>query len=127
MLRSTIAHELAHLMYKWPDDMEESWIEEIAIAISGAFLFPKSDAIRELGIRRTSISKDMLLVAKEYKVSMFLLVKCAQISGIISNSIAKDFFIIASSAGWRKNEPVRIEKENPTLVEQLVYRAVNER
>lgn len=124
--RSTIAHELAHLMYKWPDDMEESRIEEIATAISGAFLFPKSDVIRELGIRRTSISKDMLLVAKEYKVSMFLLVKRAQISGIISNSIAKDFFITASSAGWRKNEPVRIEKEKPTLFEQLVYRAVNE-
>lgn len=124
--RSTIVHELSHLMFKWPQDMEDSSIEELATAISGAFLFPKTDAIRELGIRRTVISKDMLLVAQEYGISMFLLVKRAQLSSIISKSLAKGFYIKASSAGWRKNEPVRIDKENPTLFEQLVYRAVNE-
>lgn len=124
--RSTIVHELSHLMFKWPDDMENSRIEEFATAISGALLFPKSDAIRELGIRRTVISKDMLLVAKEYGISMFLLVKRAQLSGIISTNVAKKFYINASKAGWRKNEPARIDKEVPTLFEQLVYRAINE-
>lgn len=124
--RSTIVHELSHLMFKWPQDTEDSSIEELATAISGAFLFPKTDAIRELGIRRTVISKDMLLVAQEYGISMFLLVKRAQLSGVISKSVAKEFYVRASSAGWRKNEPVRIDKENPTLFEQLVYRAVNE-
>lgn len=124
--RSTIAHELSHLMFKWPDNMEDDEVERLATAISGAFLFPKSDAIRELGIHRTALSKDMLLVAQEYGISMLLLIKRAQLSGIISASLAKEFFIAASSAGWRKNEPARIEKENPTLFEQLVYRAVNE-
>ncbi|MGI6113718.1 MAG: helix-turn-helix domain-containing protein [Mahellales bacterium] len=124
--RSTIVHELSHLMYKWPEDMEDNKIEELATSISGAFLFPKSDAIRELGIRRTIISKDMLLVAQEYGISMYLLVKRAELLGIISANLAKKFYISASSAGWRKNEPVRIENERPTLFEQLVYRAVNE-
>ncbi len=124
--RSTIVHELSHLMFSWPDNMEDSTIEELATAISGAFLFPKTDAIRELGIHRTAISRDMLLVAQEYGISMYLLIKRAQLSGIVSASLAKEFYIAASSAGWRKKEPVRIEKENPTLFEQLVYRAVNE-
>lgn len=124
--RSTLAHEIAHLMFKWPEDMVDSMIENIATAISGAFLFPKSDAIRELGIRRTSISKDMQLVAKEYGISMFLLVKRAQLSGIITKSLENQFYILASSLGWRKNEPTRIENEIPTLFEQLVYRAINE-
>lgn len=124
--RSTIVHELSHLMFIWPDNMEDSNIEELATAISGAFLFPKTDAIRELGIHRTSISKDMLLVAQEYGISMFLLVKRAQLSGIVTASTAKDFYIAASKAGWRKDEPVRIAKEHPTLFEQLVYRAINE-
>ncbi|KLU59275.1 hypothetical protein CEB3_c42610 [Peptococcaceae bacterium CEB3] len=127
--RSTIAHELSHLMFKWPDNMADGKIEEIATAISGAFLFPKSDAIRELGIRRTIISiisKDILLVAQEYGISMYLLAKRAQLLGIISAGSAKEFYIAASSAGWRKNEPVRVEKEKPTLFEQLVYRAINE-
>jgi Zn-dependent peptidase ImmA (M78 family)/DNA-binding XRE family transcriptional regulator len=125
--RSTISHELAHLMFQWPKDMEECKIEELATAISGAFLFPKTDAIRELGIHRTTISKDMQLVAKEYGISMYLLVKRAQLSRIISDSLAKQFYIHGSKVGWRKNEPSRIEKEDPTLFKQLVFRAVNEK
>ncbi len=124
--RSTIAHELSHLMFQWPDDMEDSKVEEIATAVSGSFLFPKLDVIRELGVNRTSISKDMIPVAQEYGVSMFLLVKRAQLLGVITASLAKSFFISASSAGWRKNEPVRIDSESPRLFNQLVYRAINE-
>lgn len=124
--RSTIVHELAHLMFKWPDDMEGSEAEKLATAISGAFLFPKNDALRKLGVRRTKISKDMLLIAEEYGISMFLLVKRAQLLGIISSNLANNFYVLASSSGWRKNEPSRIENERPTLFEQLVYRAINE-
>jgi Zn-dependent peptidase ImmA (M78 family)/transcriptional regulator with XRE-family HTH domain len=124
--RSTIVHELSHLMFIWPDNMNDRKIEEMSTAISGAFLFPKRDALRELGIHRTAISKDMLLVAQEYGISMFMLVKRAQLSGIVSENIAKGFYIAVSKAGWRKNEPVRIDKETPSLFEQLVYRAVNE-
>ena len=125
--RSTIVHELAHLMFNWHDNMQESKIEELATAISGAFLFPKKDAIRELGIHRTAISKDMILVAKEYGISMFMLVKRARILNIISTNLEKKFYIYASSVGWRKNEPIRINEETPTLFNQLVYRAVNEK
>lgn len=125
--RSTMAHELAHLMFQWPTDMEEGKIEEYATAISGAFLFPKTDALRELGVHRTGISKDMIQVAKEYGISLYLLVKRAYLSKIISASLEKDFYIQASSWGWRKSEPSRIEKEAPNLFEQLVYRAVNEK
>jgi Zn-dependent peptidase ImmA (M78 family)/transcriptional regulator with XRE-family HTH domain len=123
--RSTIVHELAHLMFRH-NKMHSSGVEETTTAISGAFLFPKSDAIRELGVHRTVISKDMLLIAQEYGISMFMLVKRAQIAGIISPSVAKQFYVKAASAGWRKNEPSRINKESPLLFKQLVYRAVNE-
>lgn len=124
--RSTIVHELSHFMFKWPDDMDEKQVEKSVTSISGAFLIPRADAIRELGIRRTAVSKDMLLVAQEYGISMYMLVKRARLSGIISESVERQFYIDASKAGWRKNEPVRIEKENPILFEQLVYRAINE-
>lgn len=124
--RSTIVHELAHLMFVWPENMADKDIENHATAIGGAFLFPESDALRELGIHRSRISKDMLLVCKEYGVSMALLVKRAQLANIISNSLYTDYNIQASKAGWRKNEPSRIAREKPRLFEQLVYRAVNE-
>lgn len=124
--RSTIVHELAHLMFVWPEDMGDKEIEKMATAISGAFLFPKLDAVRELGIRRTAITRDMVLVAIEYGISMMLLVKRAEISRIISIAVAKDFYIKASQFGWRTAEPSRIEREKTSLFEQLVYRAVNE-
>lgn len=126
-VRSTIAHELSHLMFIWPKDMPDKEIEDRATAISGAFLFPRSDAIRELGIRRSSVTGgDMTLVAKEYGISMLLLVKRSEIVKIISVSTARRFYIAASQAGWRTAEPARIAAEHPSLFEQLVYRAVNE-
>lgn len=124
--RSTIVHELAHLMFKWPGDMEEKEIEKMATAIGGAFLFSEADARRELGVCRSSITQDMVPIAIEYGISVMLLVKRAEICHIISESVAKGFYIIASKAGWRKNEPSRIKREKSSLFEQLVYRAVNE-
>ena len=124
--RSTIVHELAHLMFVWPESLDDKDVEKMATAIGGAFLFPESDARRELGFRRSAVTRDMLLVAIEYGISMMLLVKRAELTHIVSEAAAKDFYIKASKAGWRTDEPSRIEKENPSLFKQLVYRAVNE-
>ena len=124
--RSTIVHELAHLMFCWPDDVQGKTQEERATAISGAFLLPANDARRELGIKRSAVTNDMTMVAKEYGVSMMLLAKRAHLAGIISEPAYKTFCIAASKAGWRKNEPSRIAPEQPALFEQLVYRAVCE-
>ena len=126
--RSTLGHELAHIIFDWSNvNMSEKEIENYATAISGAFLFPKSDVIRELGIHRTSISKDMEFVAKEYGISMFLIAKRAELSNVVSQKVAKDFYIFASKQGWRKKEPNRIPPEKAYLFNQLVYRAVNEK
>ena len=124
--RSTIAHELAHLMFLWPDSMEEKEAERKATSISGAFLFPISDAVRELGVRRSSVSSDMIMVAVEYGISMWLLTKRAEIAHILNSSQAKSFYVRASFHGWKTAEPSRIPREYPSLFQQLVYRAVNE-
>ena len=124
--RSTIVHELAHLMFNWPEEVQGKAQEDRATAISGAFLLPANDLRRELGMRRSGVTKDMTLVAKEYGVSMMLLAKRANLCGIVGDSAYKSFCIMASKAGWRKQEPERISAERPMLFEQLVYRAVCE-
>lgn len=124
--RSTVIHELAHLMFAWPSGMEAQEIEQKATAISGAFLFPKSDVLRELGVRRSAITADMTLVAIEYGISMQLLVERARACSVISDGAKKDFYMKISKAGWRKSEPERISREKSTLFQQLVYRAVSE-
>ena len=125
--RSTIAHELTHMMFvNDEDDFGGMGAEKFATAVSGAFLITRRDLERELGIKRSHVTMDMLLICKEYGVSMMLLVKRAEQVGIISASVAKDFYIRAGKAGWRKNEPSRIEADYPTLFRQLVCRAINE-
>ena len=124
--RSTTIHELAHLMFSWPDGIDEKEAEQMATAASGAFLFPQPDVLRELGVRRSAVANDMIPVAKEYGISMMLLVKRAELCGVISQTVAKNFFFFFSQAGWRTAEPSRIGIERPMLFEQLVYRAVNE-
>ena len=57
---------------------------------------------------------------------MYLLVKRANLCGIITDSTAKDFYIKAGQHGWKRNEPSRINQEEPTLFSQLVFRAVSE-
>ncbi len=123
--RFTIVHELAHMYFAWPENMDQVAAEKKVDAIAGAFLFPKNDAIRELGVKRSEIQNEAL-VAKEYGISMLCLGYRAKELGIINESAYKRFSIIASKAGWRKNEPVRIPREEPTLFRQLVYRAIAE-
>lgn len=124
--RSTIVHEISHLMFDW-GDIEDREQEVHATAVGGAFLLPAADAVRELGVRRRAITRDMEMVAREYGVSMMLLSKRASLAGIINERAYRSFCIIASQAGWRKGgEPSRIGPERPELFKQLVYRAVCE-
>lgn len=125
-IRSTIVHEIAHLLFQWNEDMDDKEEEHMATAISGAFLFPKEDALRELGIRRSAITNDMALICREYGISMYLLVKRASLCGIISSQVEKNFYISANQKGWRTKEPIRIDREEPMLFDQLVFRAVCE-
>ncbi len=124
--RSTLVHELAHLLIRWPDDISPAECEKRANSISGAFLIPREDALRELGSRRHSITGDMEMVAVEYGISLQLLVKRAQLLGIVSENTYRNFCINISKLGWRKNEPSRIKGEEPTLLKQMILRAVGE-
>lgn len=124
--RTTIIHELAHLMFVW-DEREEKANEILATQIAGAFLITDSDLVRELGFKKSRLTKDMILVCEEYGISMYLLVKRAAQVKIMSSSLEKEFYIKANKAHWNKHEPQRVKKpEHPLLFKQLVYRAVNE-
>lgn len=122
-IRSTISHELTHMMFVRDNDINE---EQFATEVSGAFLITRDDIVRELGVRRSAITKDFTLICKEYGISMYLLVVRASQAKVISSSVAQSFYIKAGKAGWRTNEPSRIKGEKPLLFEQLVFRAINE-
>ena len=123
--RTTVAHELSHLMFNWRKFKGDE--EKYATAIAGAFLVPYEDLLQRLGLKKSHITKDLKLVCKEYAVSLYLLVTRAKQVGIVSASLAKDFYINANKHGLNKNEPNWGGfEEIPELFKQLVFRAVNE-
>ena len=91
------------LFFQWPDEMEDKEIEKMATLLVVHFFFPETDAKRELGLRRTKVSKDMTLICREYGISMYLLVKRAALCGIITSSVEKDF-LYKSRKSWLEKE-----------------------
>lgn len=121
-IRSTIGHELAHIAFDWSMYEDDKNAEKFATLISGSFLFPKDDVTRELGYKRKHITTDMLMVCREYGITISMLVLRALHCNVISENTYRQFF---SQYSPYKNG-YRILFEEPTLFEQLVYRAVNE-
>ena len=120
--RTTILHELSHMMFSWPPDRDENYEDKVS-RISYAAIFPRKDALRELGPYRSDVTTDMFLICKEYGISLQLLVNRAFSCKIISRSVREKFFIRLSKLRLR-NFGNLIEPEKPTLFQQLVYRAV---
>ena len=120
-IRTTLVHELTHLCFGLGDEDED-----IVNQIAGEVLFPKEDALRELGPRCYGVNAWMTRIAKEYGISMYSLVYNGNRYGIFSSSTAKSFYVYANKSGWHNNEPSRCEEESTHLFEQLVYRAVDE-
>ena len=128
-IRSTIMHEVCHFAFKWPQDIPSSEAEKRATAIGAAFLVPRQDLLRELGDHREHITKDFEMVCREYGVAKSLLVMRAGKCQIISQRNVTEFFIRLSKKYGRKSEPSFMndsDSEEPTLLKQLVFRAVAE-
>ncbi|MGD9569115.1 MAG: helix-turn-helix domain-containing protein [Sedimentibacter sp.] len=124
--RFTISHELAHMAFIWGEEINDKNRENMSNGIAGAFLFPRKDALRELGPKRSKIQGDMQVPAAEFGISMMCLAYRAKELDIVSESAYKSFMIRVSQLGWKKSEPSRIEKESSNLFKQLVYRAIEE-
>ena len=108
--RTTIIHELAHLMFVWDKDADEKAVEKVATKIAGAFLIPQEDVIRELGPHRKSVSFDMVATCNEYGISMQQLVQRAVQCKVISESVGTGFFKFLNVKGLRKKEFAKFEK-----------------
>lgn len=122
-IRRIIVQELIRLYFNWPDFMHEKETDKRIKAIAGAFLFPKADAVRELGIKRTKITSDMVKINQKYGISFDLLVDRAWQCGIVSQPLRTSFH--ASHSGICIEESI-CDREEPALFEHLVLRAVAE-
>lgn len=126
--RFTALHELAHLIFTFPDDMEEKQKEHLCYSFAGAFLFPEDVFRYELGIKRTSILlNELVLLENYYGISVQAIMHRAHELQLISDSKFKEYNIWLNKSGNKKKELGAFKgNEVPMRFRRLVYKALSE-
>lgn len=124
--RSTVAHELGHLILhtRFPS-VDTEVAEEQAWAFANGFLFPLEDA-RTLfdGVKPTLSS--LLKVKSVYGVSVAFLVKCLRSYEIIDDARSTSLWRQMSARGWRGAEPGEVVMERPKLLPTILKRMISD-
>jgi Zn-dependent peptidase ImmA (M78 family)/transcriptional regulator with XRE-family HTH domain len=123
--RSSLAHELGHLMMNASSDVDE---EKAALRFSGAFLVPAEVAYRELGKQRNTIElAELNMLKRKYGMSMQQWIYRAKDLSIISESRAQQLFRLFRMKGWNRKEPGYVVlREEPQRFKRLLLQAVSE-
>jgi Zn-dependent peptidase ImmA (M78 family)/DNA-binding XRE family transcriptional regulator len=103
--RFDLAHELAHLVLRFPDGWTEKQQEKAAHRFAGAFLVPASRAIAELGESRARITVLELSELKlKYGMSVQAWLHRARDLGILSENAYRAVWKMLSARGLAKRE-----------------------
>lgn len=124
--RSSMAHELGHLIMKAAPNIDR---EKAAFRFSGAFLVPEEVVYRELGKQRHTLELDELnMLKRKYGMSMQQWIYRAKDLSIISESRASELFRLFRKKGWNQREPgFVVPYEEPQRFKRLILQAVTER
>ncbi len=128
--RFSLAHEIAHLLMKTDHFTSDKASESFANRFAGAFLVPKDVVYHELGRKRNHIMLHELgSLKKRYGLSISAWIYRAKDLGVISDDLAQTLWQEMARLNWRHIELSQydyIAHEEPTLLEQMCFRAVAE-
>lgn len=112
--RFNLAHELGHaVMHHFPTGDIEAEANEFA----SEFLLPSQAILPEL----SDLTMEKLGRLKQrWKVSMAAIIYAAHRLGCMSDHKYRMFYARLNTLGYRRNEPIAIQVEQPTLVRQLL-------
>ena len=124
-IRFTAAHELAHILCKFPD---KSHKEKLCHTFAGAFLLPKQILQKELMQKREQITLwELGEFKKTYGISIQAIVRRAHLLGIVSDFYLRNFQSTLDKKNWRITEPVEYQgREEALCFRQLLHYAVSE-
>lgn len=113
-MRWTLLHEVGHIiMHRFPSDEMEKQADEFA----AEFLMPA----REIRPYLSNLSLGRLASLKpHWRVSMGALLRRASVLGTITPRTRQYLWTQMGMRGYRKNEPVSIPAEEPTLLSELL-------
>lgn len=113
-LRFTVAHELGHAVLH---DLPAAEREKEADAFASEFLMPRRDIkddLKDVSLPRLAELK------RKWGTSIAALVRRARDIGAITDYAYRDFNIELSVSGYRKNEPISIAQEKPSLIAKAI-------
>lgn len=117
--RFTVAHELGHLvLHSARRGVNPGRAEDEANRFAGALLLPENTA-------NTSLASPLLLddlkgVKRNFGISMAAAAMRAFDLGLISPLERTAIFKQLSLYGWRTKEPVRVDPEQPALIQRII-------
>ncbi len=124
--RLNLAHELGHLVLD-VSALADTQVELAAFRFGAALLAPAALIRQEVGTTRSSISANELLLLKQrFGMSIQALVRRLRDLEIITASYYKQWCIDINRMGWRRDEPGRIPREEPTWLRRHVLRGLAE-
>lgn len=113
-LRFNVAHELAHLiMHDFPTETMEKEANEFA----AEFLFPRSAVLTEA----TNLTTPSIWRLKQrWRVSGQCIISQAKAAKLIDSQRQKSLMCYFSKKGWRRREPVEIEREKGRMLSRML-------
>ena len=124
--RLNLAHELGHLVLDVAP-LADDQVEAAAFRFGGALLAPADVIRQEVGATRSSISAhELLLLKQRFGMSVQALLRRLRDLEIITASYYKQWCIDINRLGWRKEEPGRLPREEPTWLRRHVLRGLAE-
>lgn len=114
--RFTLSHELAHLvLHRIPHERMEEEADEFA----AEFLVPEEEIRPQLSMLNSLKLPELVKLKEYWKVSIQMLLLRARTLNFITESQTRYQFMFLSKHGYRLNEPIPLEKENVTNINQM--------
>jgi len=119
--RFSLAHELGHLVMHNYINPE---IEQEANEFASEFLMPEDDIRPQL---ETTKKIEQIAALKPYwKVSIAALIMRISHLNLMTKNQIRYLWMCISRFGWKKREPFQIEREKPTLLQEMLNAHNNE-
>ena len=124
--RFTLAHELGHLILDFDNDIEDKDKEKYCDYFASCLLMPSKAMKKEfefntMNATRNISIKEIILIAKEYKVSLNAVIMRLNTLGIIDDNQKRNLFILLSKSGL-KTKQLRLVDEHPTRKDKIIFR-----
>lgn len=126
--RLTALHELAHILFVFPDNLSNRQIENLCNIFANEFLLPESIFKELIGPKRKNISYiELESIQRQYGISIDALIYKAKFYKIITENFYKNHWILKNRSEEIKNfiEKELYQQEVSYRFKRLVYKALS--